>query len=339
MGHDVTFFDSISLVNKYGRDKANKLLYKTIEQDKPDLMFTVLLKDELDPATIQKISNTDTVTLNWFCDDQWRFNNYSKFWAPYFNWIVTTNYTALPKYRDIGCSNVIKSQWGCNHFLYKNIDLPLKYNVTFVGYPHGTRRETIHTLRSSGIAVSAWGSGWKLGRLTQNDMIKVFNQSRINLNLPNASVTLDIPGSLSRALSNVPFGMSVKNRGTQLLSMLRKTNRFDYPSQIKGRNFEVPGCGGLLLTEKVVGLEEYYDIGKEVVCFDDMDSLVEMSNYYLSHEEERSNIALQGYLRTIRNHTYAHRFTDIFQKLQLPHNPLNKILNGQIELGQATEVV
>lgn len=338
MGHDVTFFDYSALMNKYGKNRMNKLLHETVEKNDYNLMFTVLLKNELDPDIIQKISDSDTITLNWFCDDHWRFDNYSKFWAPCFNWVVTTDHAALPKYRSIRYNNVIKSQWGCNHFLYKKMELPLKYDVTFVGYPHGTRKETIHNLRSSGIDVSVWGSGWELGRLSQDDMIKVFNQSRINLNLSNASVTLEIPGRLSRILTNIPFGMTIKRRGTQLLSLLRRTNQFDYPSQIKGRNFEVPGCGGLLLTEKVEGLEEYYIVGREVICFDGMNNLVEMIDYYLTHEEERLDIAYKGYQRTLHNHTYAHRFTDIFHRLQLPYKPLDEVLTGGVSLGQAKDV-
>ena len=37
--------------------------------------------------------------------------------------------------------------------------------------------------------------------------------------------------------------------------------------QIKGRNFEIPGCGGFLLTDYVPGLERYFQIGEEIVCY------------------------------------------------------------------------
>jgi spore maturation protein CgeB len=85
-----------------------------------------------------------------------------------------------------------------------------------------------------------------------------------------------------------------------------------YSEQIKGRNFEIPGCGGFLLTGGADNLEEYYQDGREVVIFHDDDELIDKIRYYLAHDEERSAIAQAGYERTLREHTYVHRFREIF---------------------------
>ena len=85
--------------------------------------------------------------------------------------------------------------------------------------------------------------------------------------------------------------------------------------ELKGRNFEVPGCGSFILTSYAPHLENYYEIGKEVVCFDDLKDLKEKINYYLKNEEEREKIALAGYLRTINEHTYERRFSEILKQI------------------------
>ncbi len=90
-----------------------------------------------------------------------------------------------------------------------------------------------------------------------------------------------------------------------------------YSDQIKGRNFEVPGCGGFLLTAKADDLESYYDVGKEVVCFDGIEDLVEKIKYYLANDRERQTVAGRGYERTLRDHTYAQRFQQIFRAIGL----------------------
>lgn len=90
-----------------------------------------------------------------------------------------------------------------------------------------------------------------------------------------------------------------------------------WSKQIKGRNFEVPGCGAFLLTEYVDHLEDYYEIGKEVECFRSLKELVEKIDYYLKHEEERERIAKAGYERTMREHTWEKRFNDIFKTMGL----------------------
>jgi len=306
MGHDILYFDMMLM--QHGRESMNQRLLEVAKREKPDLMFTVLHTDELDQSVVREISeNADTITLNWFCDDQWRFDNYSCYWAPCFNWVITTAPSALPKYARLGYSGVIKSQYACNHFLYRKLNLPLKYDVTFVGQPHGNRREIIQSLRGSGINVHAWGNGWKSGRLSQEEMIRVFNQSRINLNLTKAST----PNQGARDDQN--------------------------PEQIKGRSFEIPGCGGFQISELAEDLGNYYEIGKEIVCFEDVDDLREKVCYYLSNEDERTAIAQAGYQRTLREHTYTHRFVDIFKQLGLPAKPLHEILKGNVHLGRTME--
>ena len=92
-----------------------------------------------------------------------------------------------------------------------------------------------------------------------------------------------------------------------------------YFEQIKGWNFEVPGCGGFMLTGKAEDLESYYEIGKEVVCFENSEDLLENIRYYLAHEKERADIAQAGYERTLRDHTYAQRFNAIFTEMNLKY--------------------
>lgn len=295
MGLDVTYFDLISEYQLRGKGAMNARLLDLVAAEKPDLLFCVLFENELDIDTISRISReTDTVTYNWFCDDHWRFDGFTRYWAPAFNWVSTTAASALPKYRRIGYSNVIKTQWACNHFSYRPVELPLRYDVSFVGQPHGNRRETIEALRASGIRVDVWGFGWERGRLSQDEMVRIFGQSRINLNLANASTTAS-----GRWRRHIPSG------------------RPRLVQQIKGRNFEVPGCGGFLLTEMAENLDYYYTPGQEVGVFSGLDDLVRAVHHYLREDAQRRRIARAGYERTLAEHTYEKRFRDIFRIMGL----------------------
>lgn len=278
MGHQIIRFDFKAIEKRFSRREMNKMLLETVYRYNPDLMFTVLFRNELDKKVVNEISTqTETKTINWFCDDHWRFDSYSRYWAPMFNWVVTTAKSALPRYEEIGYENVIHAQWACNHFLYRKLGLPHLYDVTFVGQPHGNRRQVIGSLRKAGIDVKVWGYGWPTGRVSQSEMIKIFNQSKINLNLSNASR----PGV----------------------------------EQIKGRDFEVPGCGGFLITGYAENIEEYFNVGKEIVCYRDVDDLIDKIRYYLKHDDEREAIANAGYVRVLREHTYEKRFLNIFRTI------------------------
>jgi spore maturation protein CgeB len=326
MGHDILYFDVGTLTRERGRDAMNRRLLEVAHTERADLMFTVLMRDELDPATVQQISDdTDTVTMNWFCDDHWRFESFTRHWAPRFNWAVTTASSALPKYAALGYHHVIKSQWACNPGRYRPLDLPSQYDVTFVGQPHGDRRFVIEQLRRAGIDVRVWGQGWGQGRIEQDEMIRVFNQSRINLNLSNSSVTPNPIGRVidiaTHAIETSPLPPAGRERIARRLAVLRgrigSTTSSAFADQIKGRNFEIPGCGGFLLTGHADNLEDFYIPGDEVVCFAGVDELVDRIRHYLRHPEDGDAIAYAGYERTVREHTYHRRFSDMFQRIGL----------------------
>src|SRR5262249_7663540 len=112
-----------------------------------------------------------------------------------------------------------------------------------------------------------------------HEMVRVFNRSRINLNLSNSSQ----PG---------------------------------FRQQIKGRNFEIPGAGGFLLTSDADNLEEYYADKKEIVIFRSEDELTELIPYYLKNDAAREAIAKAGYERTIREHTWERRWSDILNQCE-----------------------
>lgn len=305
MGHEVIYFDFLSEFDRLGRRDMNIQLLQMAEGERPDILFCVLYQDQLDIDVITRISTEmETVTFNWFCDDHWRFDKFSRHWAPAFNWVSTTDSRAIPKYQRIGYKNVIKTQWACNHFQYQRLGLPLHYDVTFVGQPHGTRRATIASLRKAGIDVRTWGHGWENGRLEQDDMIRVFNQSRINLNLSNASV----------ATGRMGWRRMIKRQTLP-------------PNQIKGRNFEIPGCGGFLLTDKADDLDTYYAEGREIGVFSTPTDLVEKIRYFLDHDQERGEIAAAGYQRTLAEHTYERRFTEIFATMGLRSGALGAMAN------------
>jgi len=85
--------------------------------------------------------------------------------------------------------------------------------------------------------------------------------------------------------------------------------------QIKGRIFEMGLTGTLVLCEQTPALERYYQSGKEVVTFESLQDCAEKGLWYLSHESERIRIATRYRDRTLREHMWEHRFTDLFGQM------------------------
>jgi len=189
-------------------------------------------------------------------------------------------------------------------------------DVTFIGQPHGNRKEVIEEIRKAGIKVKCWGKGWPAGRISQEEMIKIFSQSKINLNLTKSSGSIGFRALasifLKRELNNSLKPVNPTYWFPNFQSLLAKKRE-----QIKGRNFEIPGCGGFLLTSDADNLTNYYQHSREIVIYKDTNDMIDKIKYYLKHNEERESIARAGYEHTLADHTYEKRFREIFKAIGL----------------------
>lgn len=289
---EMVHFDFAQEILQFGYWGANCRLRELASQWKPDVIFCVMFEEQMDRSVVDDLSqNTSSTTVGWFCDDHWRFDSYSRHWASALNWVVTTDRQAVAKYHRAGQSQVILSQWACNHHLYHPVVTRRSYDVTFVGQPHGARGATISFLRRNGVKVRCWGQGWPDGRVSHGEMLEIFSGSKVCLNLTASSTS-----------------------GGELRSKLMHRR---VPAQIKGRTFEIPGCGALLLTEWAPGIEDFYVPGQEVVVFRTRSELLRLTRGLLLDDERRRQIAQAGYERTLKEHTYEKRLNEVFRTIGL----------------------
>lgn len=80
------------------------------------------------------------------------------------------------------------------------------------------------------------------------------------------------------------------------------------------RLLEATGCGSLLLTENKPNLFEYFD-NNELVTYESLQDLIEKITFYKNNERIAKQIAAAGRERTIAQHTYDHRVSEISETL------------------------
>jgi len=322
--HQVIYFPFDEIEAAVGRKGMNKKLLETVEKERPQFCFFCLFADEIYPETIKKITTRgDTVTFNWFSDDHFRFDNFSRYYAPCFNWVSTTDSHAPAKYKKIGYDHAIKTQWACNQFRYQppqDFFLSLgqersaklyKYDVSFVGQAHSNRREIVRALEEAGIKVDCFGSGWPNGRVTQEQMFDIWGRSKINLNLSQTCSAISLRNIL-RIFIAKQGGKFRPRHPRYWLGEFKSLLERRRP-QIKGRVFEIPGCGGFEISEYADNVTDYYVPDKEMAFFAAIPELVEKVKYFLSHDEEREKACLAAYERTLREHTFERHFKEFFK--------------------------
>jgi spore maturation protein CgeB len=77
------------------------------------------------------------------------------------------------------------------------------------------------------------------------------------------------------------------------------------------RVFEVPACGGFLLTTPSVQLESLFEIGREMIVFQDAQDLKQKITYYLEHADERLEIAGRAAAKTRGRDPYTRRMQEM----------------------------
>jgi len=294
LGHDVVMFYYDDYLNNTAPLQND--LKAFADQTQPDLIFFSLFQDQFELDTLDYLKSKYT-TVNWFGDDQWRFDNFTSLYANYFTYCITTDKFSIPKYRALGQNNIIYSQWAA----IDSHDIPkfegYKYDVSFVGGFHPYRKWFIDTLKKRGVKIEAFGNGWENGPLSASEMNKLFVTSKINLNISNSN-SFDVRYLLSYWKAIPLLFRSTKNA-----------------SQIKARNFEIPFFGGFQLTDYVPTLENYFDIGKEIVCYKDVDEAELLINYHLENENERELIKTTSHNKALKEHGYIHRLQRIMEQI------------------------
>ena len=226
-------------------------------------------------------------TVNMFLDDRTKF--YGRLEptgfagmadiANTFTLCWTSTEDAVKLYELVG-ARVIYLPEGANPNVYKRMDSQFDIDVSFVGQCYGQRPKTIEYLKNKGLSVQTFGRGWATGEIPVDELVKTYNRSRINL------------------------GFGTVGDSTDLFCL-------------KGRDFEVPMSGGFYLTQYHPELEQWFEIGKEIECYRDMDDMVEKIRYYLSHPDKADEIRNAGYERATKEHTWVHRFRMAFKELGL----------------------
>lgn len=302
---NIVLFDFYDEFRNSGKETMNKKLMEFVKAEKPELTLFCLFTDEITESSVDSIRE-QSKTVIYFFDDPWR-HSYVKHWRKHFDYFTTSDYYMLKQYKSEGIDNVIFTPFGYNSKVYTRKELKFKYDVSFVGGFSPLRKWIIEVLTKEGINVKVFGRGWGSGIkwLEQSEMVDVFNQSRINLNLSNGT---------SKDMGMIL--MSLKSLKALKHNVLNKKIK----EQVKGRHFEINGCGGFQLSYFIPGLNVFYEIDKEIAVYEDIYNLPYEIKFFLKNEDMRSDIANAGYLRSIKDHssqTYL-------------YNMVNKIMNKEM---------
>lgn len=280
-------FDPQECLYRYGKDEMNRKFLEIVEKEQPDYIFLWLIYEEFYLETLFKIKEISPKTklINFFGDDDVLFENYTRYLSLFIDYPLASHKNYFKCYEKDGIRNVFLS-CGVDNKRYRNLRLEKKYDVSFIGIPKRDRVDFIKYLIETGIYVKIYGSGWENyhelkdfygGHLSNEDSVKVINESKINLSF---------------------------------------TKNYEGITGFKARVFEICCCKSFLLSEYFEGYLDFLKENKEIVMFKTKEELLKKINYYLKNEKEREKIASRAYEKVRNNYSQDKEFSKIFSKIE-----------------------
>lgn len=206
-------------------------------------------------------------------------HNYRR-WVRKFDLNITSTLAAVQWYHEAGGA-CLYSPAGVN--LPDDLDPPgpkphFQHLLTFVGSARFERQSLIRALNEFDVPVTVFGSGWPQSAWTSSPR-DVYRSSQINLGIGFSTAT-------------------------------------QAQTSLKARDFECPGIGACYLTTYNWELANHYELGKEVLCYRNVEELIEIFTYYRRRPEQCLQIAQAAFRRAKAEHTWRKRFEKVFRELE-----------------------
>jgi hypothetical protein len=269
------------------RDEMNREMLRAFEaanRESPvDAVVAYVSGANTSPETLQTMAAGGAVIFNFCLDDTLWFPE-EKYGGRYLSpaaiaHVVDLNLTSAPasvvKYAVHGGLAMFHPE-AAHPEVHRPYDVPFDLDVSFVGASYGWRPKFLQALAQRGVRVECFGRGWPNGPLSDEDMVRLYSRSRINL------------------------GFGAIGHSRNLL-------------HLKGRDFEVPMSGGLYLTQFNPELHHVFELGHEILTFRGADDCAATIRGLLADPERAERIRRAGHARALRDHTYQTRWSKVFE--------------------------
>ena len=99
--------------------------------------------------------------------------------------------------------------------------------------------------------------------------------------------------------------------------LISQNNHIDTSNEIANmRVFETTGGGTLLFTDKKNNISEFFEDGKEIITYENINDAIEKLKFLQKNEKNIQKIAYAGYKKTINKHNLENRVKDLNHFIQ-----------------------
>lgn len=205
------------------------------------------------------------------------FNDWFRYMCQAFDLILSHDYVEKYRFALYGHKSLYFPQISdLKEFYELDVNIDNKdIEISFVGRTDRIgRKEFIEFLEEKNINLEFYGEGTRNGLISAKEKKNIYRRSKIALNFAGCAEYF--------------HDKSVKKIDKRI-------------KQVKGRIWELALCKTLIITDYAPCLEKSFNIGEEIVVFEDKYDLLEKIKFYQKNKDIRKEIALKGYQRAKRD--------------------------------------
>jgi len=300
---------SESFINKfaklYVRNKWKNFLFKILEKEKDiDAILFINVPINHIQSIPTAIHGTYDIPVAYFDGDMptilpkyavdrgFKFNYYIDADLSEFDAFFTNSQGVIPDLLEMGGHNIHTLYYAADPELFKPTGVRKLTDISFYGYGSEFREQ------------------WMKQMITEpsqklRDVNFTIGGGGFNIDLGYAHMVGDVPYSSFRE-----FCCSSKIN----LNITRWSHTKIYASST-ARPFELAACGACIVSQPYNGIEEWFDIGKEIIIVNNEKEIIETYMWLVGSSEDRQMIGERARKRILKDHTFCHRANEITRVL------------------------
>lgn len=219
-----------------------------------------------------------------------KFNYYIDADLSEYDAFFTNSKGVIPDLKEMGARNVHSLYYAADPDLFKPVDIEKDIDISFFGYGSEFREE------------------W------MTKMIANPSMHLTNVNFSVGGRGFGIPMKKVHLIGDLSYSAFREFccRSRICLNITRWSHTNVYASAT-ARPFELAAYGACIVSQPYNGIEEWFDVGKEIMVVQNEKEAIEIYNWLLSSGEEREKMGEYARKRIMMEHTFHHRAKKIVQ--------------------------
>jgi len=307
--HNISQKSKPSLLDRFSEDyirsKWEKLLISVFDKERDiDALFFMNVPLNFIRGIPEKIKSSYGIPVAYYDGDMptilpkyasergFKFNYYFDTDLSVFDAFFTNSKGVIPELKKMGAKNVHTLYYAADPKLFKPVIVDKDIDISFYGHGSELREE------------------WMKKMIAEPSRVL----SDRNFSIGGIGLDIDLGNSRMAGYMNYSVFRRFCCQSKICLNITRWSHTSVYASAT-ARPFELAAFGACIISQPYSGIEEWFDIGREIIVTDNETDISSLYQQVLDSVDEREKMGKRARARLLKDHTYQKRAEEFLSAL------------------------